>query len=143
MNEGSSYNLAEIWQLPPMNGGSRGMVMGLRRPQFSDVNGAMNREVSDNDLMSLDQRGVHGGGGNGDGLRKRRDLEDDSWFFWVLCVWVWFSGLIYDLRFLIFLSSLCLSLIFWFDLWFTIYDFSEFDFLVFFVFDFLGLYDFF
>ena len=52
---------------------------------------------------------------------------------------------------LIFLCSLCL--IFW--VWFMyicglilfctifIYDFSEFDFLVFFVFDFLGLYDFF
>ena len=78
MNEGSSYNLAEIWQLPPMNGGGRGMVMGLRRPQFGDVNGAMNREVSDNDLMSLDQRGVHGGGGNGGGSRTRHDLEDDS-----------------------------------------------------------------
>ena len=61
-----------------MNGGGRGIVMGLRRPQFGDVNGAMNREVLDNDLMSLDQRGVHGGGGNGGGLRKRRDLEDDS-----------------------------------------------------------------
>ncbi|XP_030956337.1 transcription factor BHLH089 isoform X1 [Quercus lobata] len=73
MNEGSSYNLAEIWQLPPMNGGVGGMVMGLRRPQFGDVNGATNREVSGNDPMSLDQRG-----GNGGGSRKRRDLEDDS-----------------------------------------------------------------
>ena len=70
MNEGSSYNLAEIWQLPLMNGGGGGMVMGLRRPQFGNVNGATNREVSGNDLMSLDQRGVHGGGGNGDGSRK-------------------------------------------------------------------------
>ena len=78
MNEGSSYNLAEIWQLPSMNGGGRGMVMGLRRPQFGDVNGMTNREVSGNNPMSLDQRGVHGGGGNGGGLRKRRDLEDDS-----------------------------------------------------------------
>ena len=42
MNEGSSYNLAEIWQLPPMNGGGEGMVMGLSRPQFSNVNGATN-----------------------------------------------------------------------------------------------------
>lgn len=75
MNEGSSYNFAEIWQLPPMNGGG-GMVMGLSRPQFGDVNGATNREVSGNDPMSLDQRGVHGG--NGGGSRKRRDLEDDS-----------------------------------------------------------------
>lgn len=73
MNEGSSYNLAEIWQLPLMNGGGGGMVMGLRRPQFGDVNGATNREVSGNDPMSLDQRG-----GNGGGSRKRRDLEDDS-----------------------------------------------------------------
>ena len=78
MNEGSSYNLAEIWQLPPMNGGGEGMVMGLSRPQFSDVNGATNREVSGNDLISLDQQGVHGSGGNGGGLRKQRDLEDDS-----------------------------------------------------------------
>ena len=78
MNEGSSYNLAEIWQLPSMNGGGGGMVMGLRRPQFGDVNGATNREVSGNDPMSLDHRGVHGGGGNGGGSRKRRDLEDDS-----------------------------------------------------------------
>lgn len=77
MNEGSSYNLSEIWQFPPMNGGG-GMVVGLRRPQFGDVNGATNREVSGNDPMSLDQRGVHGGGGNGGGSRKRRDLEDDS-----------------------------------------------------------------
>ena len=78
MNEGSSYNLAEIWQLPLMNGGGEGMVMGLSRPQFSDVNGATNQEVSGNDLMSLDQRGVHGSGGNGGGLRKQRDLEEDS-----------------------------------------------------------------
>ena len=28
--------------------------------------------------MSLDQRGVHGSGGNGGGLRKQRDLEEDS-----------------------------------------------------------------
>ena len=55
MNEGSSNNLAEIWQLPLMNGGGGGMVMGLRRPQFGDVNDATNREVSGNDLMSLDQ----------------------------------------------------------------------------------------
>ena len=52
MNEGLSYNLAEIWQLPSMNGGGEGMVMGLSRPQFSDVNGATNREVLGNDLMS-------------------------------------------------------------------------------------------
>ncbi|KAM3706576.1 hypothetical protein ACJW31_03G160500 [Castanea mollissima] len=77
MNEGSPYNLSEIWQFPPMNGGGE-LVMGLRRPQFGDVNGATNREVSGNDPMSLDQRGVHGGGGNGGGSRKRRDLEDDS-----------------------------------------------------------------
>ncbi|KAL0004037.1 hypothetical protein SO802_011598 [Lithocarpus litseifolius] len=77
MNERSSYNLAEIWQLPPMNGGG-GMMVGLRRPQFGDVNGATNREVSGDDPMSLDQRGVLGGGGNGGGSRKRRDLEDDS-----------------------------------------------------------------
>ena len=56
-----------------MNGGEGGMVMGLRRPQFGDVNGMTNREVSGNNPMSLDQRGVHGGGS-----RKRRDLEDDS-----------------------------------------------------------------
>ena len=78
MTEGSSYNLVEIWQLPLMNGGGEGMVMGLSRPQFSDVNGATNREVSGNDLISLDQQGVHGSGGNGGGLRKQRDLEEDS-----------------------------------------------------------------
>ena len=78
MNEGLSYNLVEIWQLLPMNGGDGGMVMGLRRPQFGDVNGATNREVSGNDPMSLDQQGVRGGGSNGSGSRKRRDLEDDS-----------------------------------------------------------------
>ena len=78
MDEGSSNNLVEIWQLPLMNGGGGGMVMGSRRPQFSDVNDATNREVSGNDSMSLDQRGVHGGGGNGGGSRTRHDLEDDS-----------------------------------------------------------------
>ena len=78
MDEGSSNNLVEIWQLPLMNGGSGGMVMGPRRPQFGDVNDATNREVSGNDSMSLDQRGVYGGGGNGGGLRTRHDLEDDS-----------------------------------------------------------------
>ncbi|XP_075654999.1 transcription factor BPE-like [Castanea sativa] len=72
MNEGSPYKLSEIWQFLPMNGGGE-LVMGLRRPQFGNVNGATNREVSGNDPMSLDQRGVHGGGS-----RKRRDLEDNS-----------------------------------------------------------------
>ncbi|GMY26117.1 transcription factor BHLH089 isoform X1 [Fagus crenata] len=71
-NSTASFNLAEIWQLPPMNGG--GMAVGLRRPQFGDVNGATNREVSGNDPMCLEQRaGIHGGG-----ERKRRDLEDGS-----------------------------------------------------------------
>lgn len=77
----ASYNLAEIWRLP-INGagvGDPGGGLGLRRPlfgqslaPFGDVS-VVNRGVSDNDPMSLDQRGNHGG------ARKRRDVvEDDS-----------------------------------------------------------------
>ncbi|XP_024022584.1 transcription factor BHLH089 [Morus notabilis] len=77
----ASYNLAENWPFP-INGagvGDPGGGLGLRRPQFGqslapfgDVL-VVNRDVSGNDPMSLDQRGNHGG------ARKRRDVvEDDS-----------------------------------------------------------------
>lgn len=96
MNEGSfgnanatSFNLAEIWQFP-MNGSGAsvsesGGGLGLRMPQFGhnlaqfgDISGR-NREVSANDLMSLDRRGSHGGGvGCNGSVRKRRNAEDES-----------------------------------------------------------------
>lgn len=78
----ASYNLAEIWPFPMSGGGGVGDLgggLGLRRPQFAqnlpqfgDVS-AVNRDVSGNDPMSLDQRGS--------GVaRKRRDAAagDDS-----------------------------------------------------------------
>lgn len=88
INEGSlsngnaaSYNLSEIWQFPMNSGGGEsGIVLGLRRGQFAQTLaqfGDMNRDVSGNDPMSLDQRENHGGGGGG-GARKRRDAEEES-----------------------------------------------------------------
>ncbi|KAJ7943554.1 transcription factor bHLH79 [Quillaja saponaria] len=77
----TSFNFAEIWQLP-MNGGGgvgeSGVGLGLRRPQFGHNLGhfddfmGLNRDVSGNDPMNLEQREEHGV------AKKRRGSEEDA-----------------------------------------------------------------
>ncbi|KAH7570186.1 hypothetical protein ACOSP7_018173 [Xanthoceras sorbifolium] len=78
MNEGS-YNFAEIWQFPVLGVGSgvteSGGGLGLRRAQFGQnlSQFGINREVSGDDPVSLEQKVAQG-----NGARKRRDAEDES-----------------------------------------------------------------
>ncbi|XAR64984.1 hypothetical protein NMG60_11008897 [Bertholletia excelsa] len=80
-----AYNLAEIWQFP-INGGEHGGDLDLRRMQFGqslgqfaeNANASVNRDVSGDDPMVLDQRGAQTQSG---ASRKRRDstaLKDES-----------------------------------------------------------------
>ena len=85
------YNLAEIWPFAiGSGGGDSGVGLGLRRPQFGqagpgpgpgagqgqfgDIMSASNREVSENDPMSVDQRANQGVVA----ARKRRDVDEGS-----------------------------------------------------------------
>ncbi|XVE84950.1 hypothetical protein DITRI_Ditri17bG0052800 [Diplodiscus trichospermus] len=62
MMSNGGYNIAEIWQYPVSES-------GMRRGQFGDLN----REVSGNDLGSLEQQQQRGVG-----VRRRRDGEDEA-----------------------------------------------------------------
>ncbi|KAK8605637.1 hypothetical protein V6N13_102412 [Hibiscus sabdariffa] len=68
MSDGG-YNLAEIWQYPISES-------GIRKGQFGNVSGHFvdpNRGVLGNDPLGLEQRQPRGVG-----LRRRRDVEDES-----------------------------------------------------------------
>lgn len=70
MDQGS-YNFAEIWQFPVHGSGNMsesGGGLGLRGAHFGT-----NREVSGDDPVNLEHKRAHG-----NGVRKRRDVEDES-----------------------------------------------------------------
>ncbi|KDO82684.1 hypothetical protein CISIN_1g024344mg [Citrus sinensis] len=77
MDQGS-YNFAEIWQFPVPGSGSmsesggglgqKGAHFGQHLSQFGT-----NREVSGDDPVNLEHKMAHG-----NGVRKRRDVEDES-----------------------------------------------------------------
>lgn len=70
MDQGS-YNFAEIWQFPVPGSGSMsesGGGLGQKGAHFGT-----NREVSGDDPVNLEHKMAHG-----NGVRKRRDVEDES-----------------------------------------------------------------
>lgn len=77
MDQGS-YNFAEIWQFPVHGSGNMsesGGGLGLRGAHFGRnlSQFGTNREVSGDDPVNLEHKSAHG-----NGVRKRRDVEDES-----------------------------------------------------------------